>query len=125
MKLLGSTKSKIGKNENGENAPYLEITEVVLIHFNFVNNSYQQKSRILYTFIPNESFGQLLDISPEKFLFLKTFDSGFLYIEVRFTDLNSNPLEIEDKINITLVINSSKNVKMIRSSVQPRDRIFV
>ena len=64
MKLLGSTKSKIGKNENGENAPYLEITEVVLIHFNFVNNSYQQKSRILYTFIPNESFGQLLDISP-------------------------------------------------------------
>ena len=105
MKLLVSTKSKITKNENGENSPYLEIIEVVLIHCNVVNNSYQQNSRVLYTFLPNKSFGQLLDISPESFIFLKTFDSEFLYIEVWFTDQNSNPLEIEDKINITLVIN--------------------
>ena len=53
MKLLGSTKSKITKDENGENVPYLEITEVILIHCNVVNNSYQQNSRILYTFVPN------------------------------------------------------------------------
>ena len=79
--------------------------EVVLIHCNVVNNSYQQKSRALYTFVPNKSFGQLLDISPKKFIFLKTFDSEFLYIEVWFTDQNSNPLEIEDKRNVTLVIN--------------------
>ena len=84
---------------------YLEITKVVLIHCNVVNNSYQQNSRNLYTFIPNKSFGQLLDIPPENFLFFKTFDSEFSYIEVWFTDQNSNPLEIEDKINITLVIN--------------------
>ena len=58
MKLLGSTKSKITKNQNGENLPYLEITEVVLIHCNVVNNNYQQKSTVLYTFAPNESFGQ-------------------------------------------------------------------
>ena len=61
--------------------------------------------RILYTFVPNKLFGQLLDISHGNFIFLKTFDSEFLYIEVWFTDQNSNPLEIEDKIDITLVIN--------------------
>ena len=66
----------------------------------------------MYTFVPNKSFGQLLDISLENFIFLKTFNSEFLYIEVY---RNPNPLEIEDKINITLVI----------SSVQPRDRLFV
>ena len=104
MKLLGNTKSKITKDENGENVPYLDITEVVLIACNVVNNSYQQNSRVLHTFVPRKSFGQLLDISPKNFIFLITFDSKFLYIEVWFTDQNSNPLEIDDKINIILVI---------------------
>ena len=53
MKLLGSTKSKITKNENGENVLHLEITELVLIHCNIVNNDYQQNSRVLYTFVLN------------------------------------------------------------------------
>ena len=101
MKLLGSTKSKITKNENSENVPDLEITEVVLIHCN-VTNSYQQNSRILETFAPYKSFGQLLDISPKNFIFLKMLDSD---IEVWFPDQNSKPLKIEDKINITLVSN--------------------
>ena len=61
--------------------------------------------RFLYTFVPHKSFGQLLDIFPKNFIFIKIFDSDFSYIEVWFTDQNSNPLEIEDKINITLVIN--------------------
>ena len=61
MKLLRSRKSKIAKDENGENIPHLEITEVVLIHCNIVNNDYQQNSRVLYTFVPNKSFGQFLD----------------------------------------------------------------
>ena len=82
MKLLGNTKSKITKNKNGENVPYLEITEVVLMHCNIVNNSYQQKSRVLYTFVLNKSFGQSLNISPQNFIILKTFDSEFSYIEV-------------------------------------------
>ena len=97
MKLLGSTKSKIAKDKNGENVHDLEITEVALTHCNIVNNDYQEDSRILYTFVPNKSFGQLLDISPKNFLFLKTFDSEFLYIEASFTDQNSKLLEIEDK----------------------------
>ena len=104
MKLLGSTKSKITKDKNGEDIPYLEIIEILLIHGNVVNNSYQQNSRILHTFVPNKSFGQLLDISPKNLIFLKKFDSEFSYIEVLFTDQNSDSLEIEDKINITLVI---------------------
>ena len=69
--------------------PYLEITEVVLIRFNVANNSYQQSSRVLYTFVPNKSFSQLLDILPKNFIFLKMLDSEFSYIEVPFTDQNS------------------------------------
>ena len=77
MKLLGRTKIKITKDENGENVPRLEITEVVLIHCNIVNNDYQQDSRVLYTFVPNRSFDDLLDISPKNIIFLKTFNSEF------------------------------------------------
>ena len=68
MKLLGSNKSKITKDKNGENMSNFEITEVVLVHCNIVNNNYQQDSRALCTFIPNKSFGQLLDISPKNIL---------------------------------------------------------
>ena len=84
---------------------HLEITEVVLIYCNIVNNDYQENSKVLYTFIPNKWFGQLLDISPKDFVSLKTFDSEFSYIEVWFTDQNWKPLQIEDKRNITLIFN--------------------
>ena len=77
MKLLGSTNSKITKDKNGKNVPYLEITEVVLVHCNLVNNYYQQDSRILYTFVPNKPLGSLLEISPTNHIFLKTFNSEF------------------------------------------------
>ena len=95
MKLLGSTENKITKDKNGENVLHLEITEVVLVHCNMVNNDYQQDSRVLYTFVPNKSFGSLLDISPSNHIFLKTFNSEYDEIIVWFTDQNSNPLEIE------------------------------
>ena len=75
MKLLGSTKSKISKDKNGENVPHLEITEVILVHFNMINNDYQQDSRVLYTFVPNKPFGSLLDISLTNHIFSKTFNS--------------------------------------------------
>ena len=77
MKLLGGTKSKITKDKNGENVPPLEITELVLLHCNLVNNDYQQDSRILYTFVPNKPFGILLEISPKNHVFLKTLNSEF------------------------------------------------
>ena len=68
-KLLGSTKSNTTKNYNGENVPLLEITEVVLIYCNILTNNYQQYSRVLYTFAPNKSFGQVLHISQKTFIF--------------------------------------------------------
>ena len=103
MKLLGSTKNKITKDKIGENVPHLETTEVVLVNCNIVNNDYQQDSKVLYIFVPNKSFGSLLDISPKNHIFLKTFNSEFQTIEVRFTDQNSQPLKTEDRINLTLV----------------------
>ena len=75
MKLLGSTKNKIIKDESSKNVCYLEITQVVLIHCNAVDNSYQQNSRVLYAFVPNKLFSQLLNISPKHLMFLKIFDS--------------------------------------------------
>ena len=75
MKLLGSTKSNLTKNKNGENVSYLEITEVIIVHFNIFDNNYQQDSRVLYTFVPNKSFGQLLNVSPKNFIFVKTSNS--------------------------------------------------
>ena len=77
MKLFGSTESRINKDKNGENVPFQEIIEIILVHCNIVNKDYQQDSRVLYTFVPNKSFGQLLGISSENFTFLKTFNSEF------------------------------------------------
>ena len=76
---------KIRTNENGENVIHLEITEVVLVQFNIANNDYQQDSIVLYTFVPNKSFGILLNISPKNFIFFKDFNSEFSNIEVWFT----------------------------------------
>ena len=104
MKLLGSTKNKITKDKNGENVPHLEITEVVLVHCNVINNDYRQDSRVLYTFVPNKPFGTLLEISSTNFFPLKTFNSEFQTIDVWFTDQNRQPLEIAGRINLTLII---------------------
>ena len=77
IKILGSNKNKITKDKNGENVPHLEITEVVLVHCNIVNNDYQQDSRVLYTFVPNKPFGSLLEISLTNHIFLKIFNSEY------------------------------------------------
>ena len=104
MKLLGSTKNKITEDKNGENVPHLEITEVELVHSNIVNNDYQQDSRVLSTFVPNKLFGSLSETSPTNHVFPKTFNWEYDEIIVWFTDQNSPPLEIEDRINLTMVI---------------------
>ena len=82
LNLLGSTKNKITEDENNENVPHLEIIEVKLVHCNIVNNNYQHDLLGLYTFAPNKSFGQLLDISSQNLIFPKIINSDFLYIEV-------------------------------------------
>ena len=104
MKLLGSTENKITKDKSGENVPHLKITEVALVHCNIVNNDYQQDSWVLYTFVPSKPFGSLLEISPTNRIFLKTFNSEYDEIRVWSTDQNSQPLEVEDRINSSMVI---------------------
>ena len=103
MKLYGSIKRKITKDKNSESVPNLKITEAVLVHCNIINNDYQQDSRVLFTFVPNKSFRQLLDISPKNLYFSKLLIQNFY--KLWFTDQNCKPLDVEDEINITLVIN--------------------
>ena len=76
----------------------------MLIHCSLVNNNYQQNYLILYTFVPNKAFGSLLETSPSSYIFLKTFNSEFQEIKVWFIDQTSKPLEVEDKINLTMII---------------------
>ena len=104
MKLRGSAGNKINKDKNGEHVRHLEIAGILLVHCNLVNYDYQQNSRILYTFVPNKTFGSLLEISPPNHVFLKIFNSEFQEIKIWFTDQTSKPLEVEDKINVTLII---------------------
>ena len=107
VKLLGSTKDTTDVDKNSENVPRLENVEVVLVHCNLVNNSYQQASRVLFTFVPNKQYGQLISISPNSLVFLKTTNTEFSEIDMWFTDQNNNDLEIEDNVNISLIINTS------------------
>ena len=104
MKLLGSTKKGVDQDKDGEDVPKLESVEVVLVHCNLVNNNYQQASKVLFTFVPSKQFGQLINISPHSLIMLSTTNTEFLSIEVWFTDEYSEPLEIEDNVNMTLII---------------------
>ena len=100
MKLLESTKNNVNQDKDGEDVPKLESVEVVLVHCNLVNNNYQQASKVLFTFVPNKQFGQLVNIAPHSLIMLSTTNTEFSSIEVWF----SEPLEIEDNVNITLII---------------------
>ena len=84
MKLFESIEKKINTNKYSERAPHLEINDVVSVHCNIVNNVYRRDSRVLYIFVSNKSFVQLLDISPKNVIFLETFNSDLSYIEVWF-----------------------------------------
>ena len=104
MKLLGITTKDVGQDKGGEDVPKLESADVVLVHCNLVNNNYQQAQKVLFTFVPNKQFGQLIKISPHSLTMLSTTNTEFSSIEVWFTDQNSEPLEIEDNVNVTLII---------------------
>ena len=104
MKLLGSTKKDVNKDKDEEDVPKLESVEVILVHCNLVNNSYQKASKVLFTFVPNKQFGQLITISPHLLTMLKTTNAEFQSIQVCFTDQSNRPLEIEDIINIRLIV---------------------
>ena len=104
MKLLGSTKKDVDQDKDGEDVPKLESVEVVLVHCNLVNNNYQQASKVFFAFVPNKQFGQLINIAPHSLTMLNTTSTEFSSIEVWFTGQNSEPIEIEDNVNMTLII---------------------
>ena len=104
MRLLGSSSDTIDGDKNIELVPKLESVDLVLVHCNVVNNNYQQASKVLFTFVPNKKYGQLITVSPETLIMLKTVNTEFLFIEIWFTDQDNRPLEIEDSVNISLII---------------------
>ena len=90
--------------KNSENVPKLESVEVVLVHCNLVKNDYQHTSKVLFSFVPNKQFGQLINISQHSLTMMNTVNTEFSYNEVWFTDQTSKALEIEDNVNLTLII---------------------
>ena len=93
MRLLGSS-SDIDDDKNSELVPKLESFDLVLVHCNVVNNNYQQASKVLFTFVPNKKYGQLITVSPETLIMLKTVNTEVSFIEIWFTDQDNRPLEI-------------------------------
>ena len=104
LKLFDSTKLR-DKTKIGENVPSLEVVEVALVQCNLVDNHYQQKSEVLYTFTRNKFYIYLLNVETSNLVFLKTYNTKSDEITITFTDQNNRPLEIEDKVNLILLNN--------------------
>ena len=104
IKLLGSTTNSIDKDKNSESVLKLESVDLVLVHCNVVNNSYQQTPKVLFTFVSNKKYGQLITVSPHSLIMLKTVYTEFSFTEIWFTDQDNRPLEIADSVNISLII---------------------
>ena len=104
IKLLGSAKKDVDKDIDGEIVPKLESVEVFLVHCNLVKNDYQHTSKVLFSFVLNKQFGQLINISPHSLTMMNTVNTEFSFVEVWFTDQASKALEIEDNVNLTLII---------------------
>ena len=104
MKLLGTTKKNVDQDNDGKKVPQLKFFEVALVNCNLVNKNYQQTSKVLFTFVPNKQFDQLINIAPHSLTMLNTTNTEFSFVEVWFTDQNSQQLEIEDNVHMTLII---------------------
>ena len=104
MKLLGSAKKDVDVDKNSENVTKLESVEVVLVHCNLVKNDYQHTSKVLFSFVPNKQFGQIINISPHSLTMINTVNTEFSFVEVWFTDQTNKALEIDVKVNLTLII---------------------
>ena len=92
-KLLGSTEKDVDKGKDGEDVAEQESVELVLMHCNLANNSYQKSSKVLFTILPNKQFGQLIIISPHLLIILKTTSGEFQSIGLWFTDQNNSPFK--------------------------------
>ena len=82
----------------------LESVEVVLVHCNLVKNDYQHTSNVLFSFVPNKQFGQLINISPHSLTMMNTVNTESFSVEVWFTEQPSKALESEDNVNLPIII---------------------
>ena len=86
MRLQGSTKKDVDADKNSEIVPKLKSVEVALVHYNLVKNDYQHSSKVLFSFVPNKQFGQVINISPNTLTMMHTVNTEFSFVEVWFTD---------------------------------------
>ena len=112
--LLGSSKKEIDQHKDEELVPKIENVDVALIYSNVVNNTYQQKSRVLYSFVSNKQFGGLINVEAQSLILVKTTSGKLSFIEIWFTNQNNEPLEIEVSVNITLIVGPDKKLKSIK-----------
>ena len=118
VKLFANKKTQQTRPKNGENVPSIEIVEVVLVQYNLVDNQYQQKSEVLYTFTPSKSYIYLLNFEPSNLAFLKAYNTEFDEIIINIMDQNGRQLEIEDRINLTLLINKQRCDDILQNQEQ-------
>ena len=104
MRLIGSAKKDKDQDKDEKDVPRLESAEVVLVHYNLVNNNYQQASKVIFTFVPNKQFGQLITNGPHSLIVLNATNIEFSSIEVWFTEQKSKQLEVEDNVNRPLIL---------------------
>ena len=104
MKCFGSAKKYVDKDKDREIVPKSESVEVDLVRCNLVKNDYQHISKVLFSFVWNKQFGQLISISPYSITMMNTVNTDFFFVEVWFTDQASKALEIENNVNLTLII---------------------
>ena len=104
MRLIGSAKKDKDQDKDEEDVPRLESAEVVLVHYNLVNNNYQQASKVIFTFVPNKQFGQLITNGPHSLIVLNATNIEFSSIEVWFTEQKSKQLEVENNVNRPLIL---------------------
>ena len=104
MKLLGTAKKDVNSDKNSENVPRSESSEVALVHCNLVKNNHQHTWKVLFSFVPNKQFWQLINISSHSLTMMNTINAEFSFVEVWFTDQASKALAIKDNVNLTLII---------------------
>ena len=104
MRLLGSTKKDVDADKNGKIVRKLESVELILVHCNLFKNDQQHASKVLFSFVLDKQFEQLINIKQNALIMMNTINTEFSHVEVSFTNQNSKELEIEDNVNLTLII---------------------
>ena len=104
MQLLGNSKKEIDEDKDGELVPKIENVDVVVIHCNVVNNTHQQKSRVLHSFAPGKQFGKSVTAETQSLIMLKTTSAEFSFIEIWLTNQN----------HITLIVGPDRKVNRFK-----------